>query len=137
LADSRQVKLEVITVDSDSPEDFSALGDTDRLAQIFDNLLDNAIRHAPAGSAITVTLQRGANEIQCTVKDQGSGIPPEHLPYIFERFYRVESARDRNTGGSGLGLAIVHSLVLAQGGRVIANNNEDQGTMIIFWLPSN
>jgi len=135
LAARRQVKLEVIKADSDAKQAHSVLGDADRLAQVFDNLLDNAIRHAPLDSTVAIMLQRTGKEIQCTVKDQGSGIPPEHLPYIFERFYRVETARDRQSGGSGLGLAIVRSLVLAQNGRITAASDEGQGTAITFWLP--
>jgi signal transduction histidine kinase len=136
LAASHQIKLEVITRGSDLEHELSVLGDSDRLAQVFDNLLDNAIRYAPSGSTITIELQSFEEKIQCEVKDQGSGIPPEHLPHIFERFYRVEFARDRHTGGSGLGLAIVHSLILAQGGGITATSDEGQGTTITFWLPA-
>jgi two-component system sensor histidine kinase BaeS len=136
LAADRRIKLDVITASPAPQGGFSATGDADRLAQVLDNLLDNAIRHAPEGSTVTVELQSFEDKIQCAVKDQGSGIPPEHLPYIFERFYRVESARDRRTGGAGLGLAIVHSLVLAQDGRITVDSDESQGTAITFWLPS-
>jgi signal transduction histidine kinase len=111
-------------------------GDADRLIQILDNLLDNAIRHAPAESAVTVIVQQVGREVQCAVSDQGPGIPAQHLPFIFERFYRVDTSRNRHTGGSGLGLAIVRSLVLAQGGRVTAENLENRGTTITFWLPA-
>ncbi len=136
LAASRLVELDVIAEAPDSQKDFSALGDSDRLARVLDNLLDNAIRHAPANSTVTVTIQRVGNELQCAVSDRGSGIPPQHLPLIFERFYRVDTARNRRNGGSGLGLAIVRSLVQAQGGRVRADSIEGQGTAIIFWLPA-
>ena len=111
-------------------------GDADRLTQVVDNLLDNAIRHAPEESAVTVVVQQEEREVQCSVNDQGPGIPAQHLPFIFERFYRVDTSRNRHTGGSGLGLAIVRSLVLAQGGRVTAESVEGQGTMITFWLPA-
>lgn len=111
-------------------------GDADRLTQVLDNLLDNAIRHAPGGSSVTVAVQRENREIRCAVSDRGSGIPVQHLPLIFERFYRVDTSRDRHTGGSGLGLAIVRSLLLAQGGRIKADSVEGQGTTITFWLPT-
>jgi len=111
-------------------------GDTDRLSQILDNLLENAIRHAPEASTVTVTVQREGDEIRCAVNDQGPGIPAQHLPFIFERFYRADPARDRHSGGAGLGLAIVRSLVLAQGGRVSADSPEGQGARITFWLPA-
>jgi len=134
LADSHQIKLEVIAEDSDPECEFSVLGDADRLAQVLDNLLDNAIRHAPKNSTVSITILRVGNELQCMVKDQGSGIPPKHLPHIFERFYRVDTSRDRRSGGSGLGLAIVRSLVQAQDGRIQADSIEGEGTMITFWL---
>jgi signal transduction histidine kinase len=111
-------------------------GDEDRLSQVLDNLLDNAIRHAPDGSAVTVIIQHEENEISCAVSDQGSGIPVQHLPLIFERFYRVDTSRARHTGGTGLGLAIVQSLVSAQGGRITINSVEGMGTTITFWLPA-
>jgi signal transduction histidine kinase len=111
-------------------------GDADRLSQVLDNLLDNAIRHAPEGSTVTVNVRREEDEILCAVSDQGSGIPAQHLPLIFERFYRVDTSRARHTGGSGLGLAIVHSLVSAQGGHTTIDSVEGMGTTITFWLPA-
>jgi heavy metal sensor kinase len=131
LAGSRQVALNV-----EAREQAEVCGDADRLSQVLDNLLDNAIRHAPADSTITVTVRRDGNEVACAVSDQGPGIPAQHLHLIFERFYRVDSSRDRHSGGSGLGLAIVYSLVTAQGGYVNAESTEGQGTTITFWLPA-
>jgi signal transduction histidine kinase len=131
LAGSRQV-----TVNVDMREQVKVRGDADRLTQVLDNLLDNAIRHAPEKSVVMVSVQREEDEARCAVSDQGSGIPAHHLPYVFERFYRVDTSRNRHTGGSGLGLAIVRSLVLAQGGRIKAESVEGQGTSIIFWLPA-
>jgi signal transduction histidine kinase len=131
LAASRQVALNV-----EAREQGEVCGDADRLSQVLDNLLDNAIRHAPADSTITVTVRRDGNEVACAVSDQGPGIPAQHLHLIFERFYRVDSSRDRHSGGSGLGLAIVYSLVTAQGGYVNAESTEGQGTTITFWLPA-
>lgn len=111
-------------------------GDADRLSQVLDNLLDNAIRHAPDGSTVTVKVQQKEKEIMCAVSDRGPGIPAQHLPLIFERFYRVDTSRARHTGGSGLGLAIVHSLVSAQGGHISIDSVEGLGTTITFWLPA-
>jgi signal transduction histidine kinase len=133
LADDQEIRLEVVTPGSHGP--LHVLGDSDRLAQVLDNLLDNAIRHTPAGSTIRISLQKDGSEIQCSVRDQGPGIPAHHLPYIFERFYRVEPSRDRRTGGTGLGLAIVHALVKAQNGRISAQSSEGDGTIFTFWLP--
>ncbi|MBM3123473.1 MAG: cell wall metabolism sensor histidine kinase WalK [Chloroflexi bacterium] len=109
--------------------------DPDRLVQVFDNLLDNAVRHSPQDSMVTVTIREAGGGIECSVSDQGPGISAQHLPYIFERFYRVEKSRDRSSGGTGLGLAIVRALVSAHGGRVSADSAEDKGTTITFWLP--
>jgi signal transduction histidine kinase len=130
LAEPCQVTLKV-----DAREQAKVRGDADRIIQVLDNLLDNAIRHAPDESDVTVTIQREGNEMRCTVSDQGDGISAEHLPFIFERFYRAEPSRTRHTGGSGLGLAIVRSLVLAQGGRIEVVSPEGQGASFTFWLP--
>jgi two-component system sensor histidine kinase VicK len=100
-----------------------------------DNLLENAIRHSPRDSAIIISIKEEGAGILCTVSDKGIGIPPEHLPYIFERFYRVDKSRDRNRGGTGLGLAITRALVRAQGGNITAQSMVGEGTTIHFWLP--
>ncbi len=110
-------------------------GDADRLAQVLDNLLDNALRFSPPGSTVTVTLEAGAGEWSCAVQDQGPGIPAAHLGFIFERFYRADAARSRQAGGAGLGLAIVRALVEAHGGRVQAESLPGQGATLRFWLP--
>jgi signal transduction histidine kinase len=131
LALLRRVVLKV-----EAEEKSRVRADADRLTQVLDNLLDNAIRHAPEGSTVSVLVQNEGKEVRCAVNDRGAGIPAQHLPFVFERFYRVDSSRNRNTGGLGLGLAIVHSLLSAQGGRIIAENLEGQGTTFTFWLPS-
>jgi signal transduction histidine kinase len=110
-------------------------GDEDRLAQVFDNLLSNAIRHSRAGSTVTIHIQLAGGEIMCSIRDSGSGIPAAHLPFIFERFYRADASRNRQSGGSGLGLSIVRALVQAHGGRITADSIEGEGTTITFWLP--
>lgn len=133
LAEQRQVKLEIV---DDLPQRVCILADVDRLAQVFDNLLNNALRYAPPGSTITITLQRANDEVLCAIADQGPGISAQHLPLIFERFYRADPSRNRQTGGAGLGLAIVKALIMAQGGRVQAESVEGQGTTITFWLPA-
>ncbi len=136
LALRRRVTLRV--EDAITPQ---ALGDIDRVAQVLDNLLDNAIRHTAEGSTVTVTLGRASGEdggerfICCAVSDQGEGIPAEHLPFIFERFYRVDASRNRHTGGAGLGLSIARALVMAQGGNIRAQSGPGQGTVITFCLP--
>jgi heavy metal sensor kinase len=110
--------------------------DSDRISQVIDNLIDNAIRHSPEDSTITVSIHERNDGLECAVTDQGSGIPAEHLPLIFERFYRVDASRNRRGGGTGLGLAIVKALIHAQGGHIGAQSSEGQGTTISFWLPA-
>jgi signal transduction histidine kinase len=110
------------------------LADAHRLAQVLDNLLHNAIRHAPQGT-IRVTLAGAGDAVSCCVADSGGGIPAAHLPHIFERFYRVDGSRNRASGGSGLGLAITRALVQAQGGRIEAASVEGQGASFTFSLP--
>ena len=111
------------------------LADSDRLSQVLDNLLDNAIRHAGPGTGITVEIMESGTGAECSVRDQGAGIPAEHLPFIFERFYRVDKSRQRTSGGTGLGLAIARALIQAMGGRIWAESVEGKGTSITFWLP--
>jgi signal transduction histidine kinase len=114
---------------------FRIPADIDRLSQVFDNLLDNAVRHSPQNSMVTVTIREADSGIECSVSDQGPGISAQHLRHIFERFYRVEKSRDRSSGGTGLGLAIVRTLVSAHAGRVSADSVEGKGATITFWLP--
>ncbi len=103
------------------------------MAQVLDNLLDNAVRYSPPGGEVTVSLAREGDEVVCRVSDHGAGIPAEHLPFIFERFYRADPSRERGReGGSGLGLSIVRGLVQAQGGSVSAESAAGQGTTITF-----
>jgi signal transduction histidine kinase len=111
-------------------------GDADRLAQVLDNLLDNAIRYAPAGSQVSIKLDSRDGRVTCQITDCGPGIAAQHLPLIFERFYRADAARGRGQGGSGLGLSIVRSLVLAHGGQVSADSLEGHGATLSFWLPA-
>ena len=113
--------------------------DAGRLEQVLGNLLDNAVRHTPAGGHVTLSLgrdDRGPHRrVRVAVTDTGPGIPPEALPHIFERFYRAERDRARRSGGTGLGLAIVKGIVEAHGGQVWAESAEGRGTTIGFWLP--
>src|SRR5439155_17172641 len=86
-------------------EDATAvIGDAQRLRQVFYNVLDNAIKYTPEGGRIEVSVSSEANQVKATVSDNGIGIPAEHLPRVFERFYRVDKARTRDEGGTGLGL---------------------------------
>lgn len=97
--------------------------DRDRWGQVLGNLVDNAISHTPAGGRIDVVAQRAGLSVRFVVADDGEGIDPAHVPFVFERFYRVDAARDRARGGTGIGLAIVHALVEAHGGTVTAHSD--------------
>ena len=92
--------------------------DATRLSQVLHNLLSNALRHTPEGGTISLCAEHDGAHVRLSVRDTGDGIPAEHLPHVFDRFYRVERDRSRETGGAGLGLAIVRAIVEAHGGRV-------------------
>lgn len=111
------------------------VGDEDRLAQVIRNLLDNAIRHTDAGEILAGCTARDDRAV-FSVSDTGEGIPEEDLPFIFERFYRADAARARDTGGSGIGLAISRRIVEDHGGTVFARNNPTAGAEVGFELPS-
>jgi signal transduction histidine kinase len=113
--------------------------DRDRLGQVLANLLDNAQRHEAAGGRVTVSaaVADGGRRVSIAVADTGDGIPSEHLPHVFERFYRVDRARDRRHGGSGIGLAIVKALTEAHGGTVTAASpGPGKGTTMTITLPA-
>jgi len=110
--------------------------DSDGIGQILGNLFDNAIRYTPRGGTITCRSDAESGGMVLAVSDTGSGIAKEHLPRLFERFYRVDPARSRDQGGTGLGLAIVKHLVEAHGGRVSAESELGRGTTIRCWFPA-
>ena len=110
--------------------------DAEKLTQVFGNLLENALKYTPTGSRIEIgALATIENEIECHVRDNGAGIPAEDLPHIFERFFRVEKGRSRESGGTGLGLSIVKHIVQLHGGRVWAENRAGGGLAIRLRLP--
>jgi len=112
------------------------IGDGDRLAQVFTNLVDNAIKHSPQGSQVRVWTKREAGWMTVHIDDQGKGIPEEELSRIFQRFYQVDKARTSGSGrGVGLGLAIVREIVEAHGGRVIAQSSPGVGSRFSVQLP--
>jgi two-component system sensor histidine kinase BaeS len=113
----------------------SVEGDGDRLAQVVRNLLENAVTHTPESGSITVTLRPEGRSARLAVADTGLGIAAQHLPLIFERFYRADPSRTRATGGVGLGLAIVKQLVDAHGGTVSAENVPGSGACFTVTLP--
>ncbi|MEI7771523.1 MAG: ATP-binding protein [Chloroflexales bacterium] len=111
------------------------LGDAERLTQLLRNLLENAVRHTPPGTQVTVALERSEGQAVLRVADTGPGIPPADLPQIWDRFYRVDKARSRSQGGSGLGLAIVKFLAEAHGGYVAVESTPGCGSTFSITLP--
>ncbi|HBG08279.1 MAG: PAS domain-containing sensor histidine kinase [Geobacteraceae bacterium GWC2_58_44] len=121
-----------ITVDSSGLIGAPAvLADPGRLEQVFVNLLDNAVKYTPAGGSVTLGAQADGDQARISVKDTGIGIPSRDLPRIFERFYRVDSARSRDEGGTGLGLAIVKHMVQLQGGTVSVESSGQGSTFYV------
>lgn len=110
--------------------------DRARMAQVLHNLLANALRHTPAGGTITVRAEKADEAILLAVSDTGEGIPPEHLPHVFDRFYRTDAGRSRDRGGAGLGLAISRAVVEAHGGQIsVASAGPGAGTTFSIRLP--
>lgn len=111
------------------------LADSQRLRQILRNLLKNAITHTSANGMILVRASQLDSRVEIAIEDTGSGISSDDLPYVFERFYRADSSRSRDTGGAGLGLAIVKQIVAAHGGETCIESVVGRGTNIRFYLP--
>jgi two-component system, OmpR family, sensor histidine kinase VicK len=109
--------------------------DKDKITQVLDNIISNAIKYSPQGGKITFRVRELADEIIVSVSDEGVGIPKADLAKVFERFYRVDKARSRKLGGTGLGLAIAKEVVIAHGGTIWAESKEHKGTTIFFTLP--
>lgn len=114
----------------------SVLADRDRISQVLMNLVGNALQYTPRGGTVQIETRRAENEVLISIKDTGIGIPPEHLPHIFTRFYRVDSSRSRAGGGSGIGLTIAKHLIEAHGGRIWAESGGlGQGSVFAITLP--
>ncbi|MFH1647761.1 MAG: ATP-binding protein [Chloroflexota bacterium] len=129
--ESKNIRLELEAPDRLAPVRVDNL----RTEQVIRNLLNNAFQYTLEGGKIVVRLTPDADGIEASIADSGPGIPPEHLPRVFDRFYRVDRSRARSTGGSGLGLAIVKQLVEAQGGSVWVTSRVGRGSTFFFYLP--
>ncbi|QDO89977.1 HAMP domain-containing histidine kinase [Ornithinimicrobium ciconiae] len=111
--------------------------DPDRLGQVMTNLLNNALRHTPAGGRVTLEARSTGERVVVTLSDSGDGIPAQALDHVLERFYRVDTARDRQRGGSGVGLTIAHGIIRAHGGNLtITSPGRGFGTTVTWWLPN-
>ncbi len=130
LARERGIELEFA-----GRENAEVMGDTMKLNQVFYNLIDNAIKYTPRGGSVRVDLTRQGKTVFTRIIDNGIGIPKEDVLHIFDRFYRVDKARSRETGGTGLGLSIVKQIVLLHSGDISVSSVENEGTTFVVELP--
>jgi two-component system sensor histidine kinase BaeS len=133
----RQFEEKGVALTTQVPTDLPPIKlDSDRIGQVLLNLVGNALQYTPAGGRVQIQVVRMPGEVRVSVSDTGIGIPPEHLPHLFTRFYRVDKSRARSHGGSGIGLTIARHLVEAHGGRIWAESQgEGQGSTFTFTLP--
>ncbi|MCO5176284.1 MAG: ATP-binding protein [Thermomicrobiales bacterium] len=125
----------VRTLELTANDSLTIRGDAERLRQLIWNLVENALRYTPAGGTVSVSLRRHGQVAELTVADTGIGIGPEHLPHIFERFYRADTGRSRAVGGTGLGLSIVRQITEAHGGQVRVRSTPGEGSTFTVALP--
>ena len=132
-----QAKSKGVTLELTETVPVKIEGDSSRLRQMVRNVLDNAIKYTPAGGRVAVELdQPNGKEFRLSISDTGIGIPAAALPYIFDRFYRVDQARTREEGGSGLGLSIVKQIIEVHGGRVSVKSDIGSGTIVTLTIPN-
>ncbi len=112
------------------------LADREAIHQVFSNLIDNALKYGASGGRIVLGARAVPRAVEFFVQDFGAGIASEHLPRLFERFYRVDKARSRESGGTGLGLAIAKHIMLAHGGSIRAESELAHGSTFLFTLPT-
>jgi heavy metal sensor kinase len=131
LAESKGLRLQLA---ESGPVEIQ--GDGARLRQVFFNLIDNAIKYTPEGGTVEIRIERIDGAARVIVRDSGVGIPAEHLPRVFDRFYRVDKARSREQGGTGLGLTIARSIVVAHSGQIELSSTRGHGTTVTLTLPA-
>jgi len=125
----------VEVVEENSASTLRVAADREAVYQVFSNLIENALKYAAAGKRVILGARAAGTGVEFFVRDFGPGIPSEHLPRLFERFYRVDKARSRESGGTGLGLAIAKHIVLAHGGAIRAESDLNHGSTFLFTLP--
>jgi len=126
-AEEKQISLSIVGAGL-------TFGDRLMVQRAISNLLSNAIRHSPIGANISLLIEKHSETVSFSVENPGIGIPAQHIPHLFERFYRVDKGRSRKLGGTGLGLAIVKNAVLIHGGTISAKNNQGGGLEFVFTL---
>ena len=131
----QQAQTKGIALTAETPHPVTVQGDRERLGQVIRILLSNAITHTPEGGRVVLTAELTGQTARVMVQDNGPGIPPEDLPHVFERFYRVDKSRSRTTGGIGLGLTIAQRLVESHGGEITVQSDVGQGSSFIVDLP--
>lgn len=136
LSANPDLKDKEILLDLD-PEVVGVQADPLRITQVVTNLVENAYKHARGSSEIRISTRAEAEHVVLAVSDDGDGIPEKDLPYIFQRFYRVDKGRSRESGGTGLGLSIVKHIIVQHGGTINASSQPGQGTSIEIRLPLN
>jgi len=120
----------------EEPTASTVRGDSDELTRLFGNILDNAVRYGPADGTVRITVKREPDNCATVlVHNEGPGIPPQALPHLFERFYRVDCSRSSSTGGVGLGLAIAREIARRHGGDILITSERDSGTLVCIKLP--
>jgi two-component system, OmpR family, phosphate regulon sensor histidine kinase PhoR len=122
-------------LDAETAPNVSVLADREAIQQVFGNLIENALKYAASGGRVVLGAAEQDGSVQFHVRDFGPGIASEHLSRVFERFYRVDKARSRETGGTGLGLAIVKHIILNHGGAVRVESSLGHGSTFYFTLP--
>lgn len=120
---------------TNNEQEENIIADRDKISQVLVNLLSNALKYTPQGGSVSMMQTSAEQFTEISIKDTGMGIPPEDLPYIFERFYRADKSRNRLTGGSGIGLTIVKAIVDAHNGKITVQSELDKGTGFVVSLP--
>jgi signal transduction histidine kinase len=134
-ASKKGVELVSEVISSQEGEEILVLGDSDRLQQVLTNFLDNALRHTESGGVIRISVEAAAARVIVKVSDTGSGIDPEELPYVWERFYKADKSREKSKKGTGLGLAISRGIIENHGGEVFATSKPGEGATFGFVIP--